>query len=68
MPRGIKPPRPQSGGICRCNDGKPAMDGGLLCSDHELLWMAKTGKTSNNLHRKDNKLWKQFLRDYRVKT
>lgn len=61
------PPRPRAGAMCRCNDNKPALVGGVLCSDHELLWMAKTGKTSHDLMRKDGKRWRQFIRDYRVK-
>lgn len=64
MARNGKPPMPHKGSWCRaCIVGvKDAMNDGLFCVDHELLWIAKAGVTSNNLHRKHGKMYRQFIK------
>lgn len=64
MARNGKPPMPREGNRCRACAlaEKPAMNDGLFCVDHELLWIAKAGVTSNNLHRKHGKMYRQFLK------
>lgn len=67
MSRSGRPPQPVIGGMCVCRDSKPAMDDGIFCSDHELLWIAHAGTPSHKLKRKYKKLYAQFMKMYRVK-
>lgn len=61
-----RPPQTASYGRCKCNDLKPVMKDGIFCTDHELLWIAHAGYTSNKLKWEHKKLYTQFIKKYRV--
>jgi hypothetical protein len=39
------------------------MNDGLFCVDHELLWIAAAGVTSNDLQKKHGKMYRRFLNE-----